>query len=256
MRFTRCASLLRAQCRDHLPRALGCGVAIGGGHRGTAGGVSGCLSCVDLRGKGRWRSPHRGRRLPVGCWQTRRVGPRPTVVVLGEAISWTRWSGHRRHNRRVGDQAVFAVVTGPLRVSPTGQDISVDPLATHLIKNRRFPHGRHRRDASAGAASTWCVHTVDEHGDKQPEKPNRLPQLWRLLARVNSNGASPNVSQTWARIGRRHPPTAIEHRTQPDTTRSTSDRRIPGQRPISGGYAVAPPAGFEPALPLRRPVQP
>jgi hypothetical protein len=36
-------------------------------------------------------------------------------------------------------QAVFAVVIGPVRVSPTDRNISVDPLATHLIINRRLP---------------------------------------------------------------------------------------------------------------------
>ena len=43
-------------------------------------------------------------------------------------------------NRRVGAQAVFAVVIGPLRVRLAGRNISVDALATHLIINRRLPH--------------------------------------------------------------------------------------------------------------------
>jgi hypothetical protein len=118
-----------------------CWVAAGCGRRGAAGGVSGRWSRVGFWGKGCSRSPHRGCPLPVGCWQTRRVCPRPTVVVRGKVISWTRWPKHRRRNRRVGEQAVFAVVIGLLRVSPTGRNISVDPLATHLIINRRLPHG-------------------------------------------------------------------------------------------------------------------
>ncbi len=120
-------------------RVPGCWVAIGGGRRGTAGGVSGRLSGVGFRGKGCSRSPRRGRRLPVRYWQTCRVGPYPTMVVLDEAISWTRWPQHPRRNRRVRDQAVFAVVVGRWRICPTGWDISVESLATHLIINRRSP---------------------------------------------------------------------------------------------------------------------
>jgi hypothetical protein len=121
-------------------RVPGCWVAVGCGPRGAAGGVSGRLSRMGFRGQGRSRSPRRGRRLSVGCWRARRGCPHPTVAVRGKAISDTRWPSHRRRNRRVGKQAVFAVATGRLRVSLTGRDISVDPLATHLIINRRFPH--------------------------------------------------------------------------------------------------------------------
>ncbi len=128
--------------------------------------MSGCLPHVGFRGKGCSRSPHRARLLSVGCWPIRWVCPLPTVVVRGKAISWTRWSEHRRRNRRVRAHTVFAVVTGPVRVRPTSRNINVDSLATYLIINRRFPHGRHRRGSSAGSASTWCVHTVDTYGDK------------------------------------------------------------------------------------------
>lgn len=99
------------------------------------------MSRVGFGGKGYVRSPPRGRRLPVGCWQTRRVCPHPAVVVWGKVISWSWWTEYRRRNRRVGQQAVFAVVVGPLRVRPTGWEISVDSLAAHLIVNRRLPHG-------------------------------------------------------------------------------------------------------------------
>jgi hypothetical protein len=165
-RFTSFGLNAAITCR----RALGCWVAIGGGRRGTAGGVSGCLSRVGFRGKGCSRSPRRGRRLPVGYWQTCRVGPHPTMVSLDEAIYGTRWPQHPRRNRRVRDQAVFAVVVGPWRTCPIRRDVSVESLATHLIINRCSPaHDAHRRGASAGPASTWCVHNVDEYVDKQPE---------------------------------------------------------------------------------------
>ena len=62
-------------------------VATGCRRRGIAGGVSGRLSRVRFGGKGCSRSPHSGRPLPVGCWQTRRVCPCPTVAVGGEVIS-------------------------------------------------------------------------------------------------------------------------------------------------------------------------
>ena len=62
------------------------------------------------------------------------------------------------------------MVICPLRVSLTGGNISVDPLTTHLLINWRFPHGRHRRARPRGATSTWCVHTVDGYGDKEPNK--------------------------------------------------------------------------------------
>ncbi len=134
-------------------------VATGWRRRGTAGGVFGHLSRVGFWRKGCSRSPHRGSPLPVGYWQTRRICPRPTVAVRGKVIFKTRWSQHRRRNRRVGEQAVFAVVIGPLRVSPTGRNISVDPLTTHLIINRRFPHGGHRRSTPAeGDINMVCTH--------------------------------------------------------------------------------------------------
>jgi hypothetical protein len=156
----------QAAQRSPARRVPGCWGAVDCGRRGTAGGVSGRLPRVGFRGEGCSRSPHRARLLPVSCWPTRRACPRPTVVVRGKAISWTRWPEHRRRNQRVKAHAVLAVVIGPLRVRLTGRNISVDPLATHLIINRRFPHGRHRRGSSAGSASTWCVHTVDGYGDK------------------------------------------------------------------------------------------
>lgn len=64
-------------------RAPGCWVVVGDWRRGAAGSVSGRLSRVGFGGKGRSWSPYRGLWLPVGCWQTRRVSPRPTVVVWG-----------------------------------------------------------------------------------------------------------------------------------------------------------------------------
>ena len=145
--------------------APGCWVTVGCAYRGTAGGVYGRLSNVGFRGKGCSRSPPRGRRLPADCWQTCRACPHPAMRVGGKVSSWTR-----RRNRRVADQAVFAVVTGVLRVSPTGRNISIDALATHLIINRRLPHGRHRRGSSARPASTWCVRAVDRYGDKDSER--------------------------------------------------------------------------------------
>jgi hypothetical protein len=129
---------------------------------------------VDFWGKSCWWFPHHARLLPIGCQQTRRVRPGIAVVVRSEAISWTRWPKHRTRNQRVRKQAVCAVVTGPLWFSATGWNISGDSLAPQLIINRCFPHGRHRKDASAGPASTWCVHTVDRCGD-------RCGDLWALL---------------------------------------------------------------------------
>ncbi len=64
------------------------------------------------------------------------------------------------------------MVIGPWGVGLTGRNISVDPLTAHLIINRRSPtHDAYRRGRICGAASTWCVHTVDEYGDKQPKDP-------------------------------------------------------------------------------------
>jgi hypothetical protein len=152
--------------------------------------------------------PHRARLLPVGCQQTRRVRPGMAVVVRGEVISWTRWSEHRRRNRRVGKQAVFAVIIRPLWISPTGWNISGDSLTPHLIINRCFPHGRHRRDAPAGPASTWCVHTVDRCGDKDSDDTEaRDHQAPRSLSLPPHRGSAPGslpgapVRRDWVRRG-------------------------------------------------------
>ena len=133
--------LCQGERRGHLspgPGLLGCG-----GLRASRNCRRGSwrLSRVGFGGNGYVRSPPRGRRLPVGCWQTRRVCPHPAVVVWGKVISWSWWPEYRRRNRRVGQQAVFAVVIGPLRLCLPGWDISVDSLAAHLIVNRRLPHG-------------------------------------------------------------------------------------------------------------------
>lgn len=76
---TSCGVSTAITCR----RAPGCWVVIGDWRRGAASSVSGRLSRVGFGGKGRSWSPYRGLWLPVGCWQTRRVSPRPTVVVWG-----------------------------------------------------------------------------------------------------------------------------------------------------------------------------
>jgi hypothetical protein len=83
---------------------------------------------------------------------------RVMVLVRGEISSSPWWSPeHRRRIRRVGGDAVVSGVPDRLRVSPGGRDIGVDSLATELVIDRRLAHGRHRRGAPAGAASTRCA---------------------------------------------------------------------------------------------------
>jgi hypothetical protein len=69
------------------------------------------------------------------------------VLTRGEVSAWTWWCEHRGRNRRVGEQAVFAGVIDPLRVSPGGRDIRVDSLATQLVINRRLAHGANTVEA-------------------------------------------------------------------------------------------------------------
>jgi hypothetical protein len=63
------------------------------------------------------------------------------VLIRGEVSPWTWWSKHHGRNRRVGEQAVVAVVIDPLWVRPGGRDIRVDVLATQLVINRRLVPG-------------------------------------------------------------------------------------------------------------------
>jgi hypothetical protein len=126
----------------------------------AAGGVCRCLSSVGCQGKSCSRSPHRGGPLSVACWLTRRVCPREMVLIRGEVSSWTWWCEHRGRNRRVGEQAVFAGVIDPLRVSPGGRDIRVDSLATQLVINRRLAHGANTVEAGCGGRHQHGVYRL------------------------------------------------------------------------------------------------
>ncbi len=158
-------------------------VATGCERRGTAGGVSGRLSRVRFGGRVA-RGPHtlaaRSRRLLAdpqglstldggGSGRGHLLDP-VTQTPPPEPACWG--AGGVCHGHR------------PVAGQPHWPDISVDPFATHLIINRRFLHGRHRRGSSGGPTSTWCVHAVDGYGDKESNrKPTQAVPLCAPRAR-------------------------------------------------------------------------
>jgi hypothetical protein len=56
-----------------------------------------------------------------------------------------------------------------------------------------------------------------------------LPEALRAMGREAQISPPP---KTWARIGRRYPPTTVVYRTQPNTLRSSLSRKSPGQGPF------------------------
>ena len=93
------------------------------------------------------------------------------VAVCVEISCWA-WAEYRSRNRRANQHRLFAGMTEQLWISPGGRDISVDPLTTQLVINRRLTHradtveaapwGRQRRGVYRLWSHTrWCVQTVD-----------------------------------------------------------------------------------------------
>ena len=98
-------------CRRTL-ELLGCGwlwAAPGGCWRRVP-----VLVAPGLPLKGCSRFPHRGSPLSVAYWPTRRIDPHGMVPIRGEVSPWAWWSKPHGRNRRVGEQAMVAVVIDPL----------------------------------------------------------------------------------------------------------------------------------------------
>ena len=57
------------------------------------------------------------------------------------SLPWLAAGEHCRWPRSAGGKALFPGVVRVLRLVPGGRDISVDPLTTELVIDRRLAHG-------------------------------------------------------------------------------------------------------------------
>ena len=126
------------------------------------------------------RSPRRSRGID-------RREPGPDCNAISPCSCWQ--AGHRHRTGRAAGKTVFSRVMLLLWFCPGCRNISVDPLTTELVVDRRWTHGRHRRGrAWWGGINTLCTdrdfcgslrsvhqqHAVRLH----PARSTQPPKVW------------------------------------------------------------------------------